>query len=40
VIDAQTDTLRAEVILNSATLKDSYADYEAEAKALGKNLDG
>lgn len=40
VIDAQTDTLCAEVILNSATLKDSYADYEAEAKALGKNLDG
>ena len=40
VIDAQTDTLCAEVILNSATLKDSYADYEVEAKALGKNLDG
>jgi hypothetical protein len=40
VIDAQTDTLCAEVILNSATLKDSYANYEAEAKALGKNLDG
>ena len=40
VIDDQTDTLCAEVILNSATLKDSYADYEAEAKALGKNLDG
>ena len=40
VIDAQTDTLCAEVILNSATLKDSYANYEAEAKALDKNLDG
>ncbi|MDG1703381.1 MAG: hypothetical protein P8I46_04100 [Pseudomonadales bacterium] len=40
VIDAQTDTLCAEVILNSATLKDSYANYETEAKALGKNLDG
>ena len=40
VIDAQADTLCAEVILNSATLKDSYANYEAEAKALGKNLDG
>jgi hypothetical protein len=40
VIDTQTDTLCAEVILNSATLKDSYANYEAEAKALGKNLDG
>ena len=36
VIDAQTDTLCAEVILNSATLKDSYANYEADAKALGK----
>ena len=40
VIDAQNDTLCAEVILNSATLKDSYANYEAEAEALGKNLDG
>jgi hypothetical protein len=40
VIDAQTDTLCAEVILNSATLKDSYANYEADAKALGKSLDG
>jgi hypothetical protein len=40
VIDAQTDTLCAEVILNSATLKDSYANYEADAKALGKKLDG
>ena len=38
VIDAETDKLCAEVILNSATLKDSYADYEADAKALGKDL--
>lgn len=40
VIDAQTDTLCAEVILNSATLKDSYANYETDAKALGKKLEG
>ncbi len=40
VIDPQTDTLCAEVILNSATLKDSYANYETDAKALGKSLDG
>jgi hypothetical protein len=26
----------AEAILNSATLKDSYARYEEEAKAIGK----
>jgi hypothetical protein len=38
VIDAETDQLCAEVILNSATLKDSYANYEADAKALGKDL--
>ena len=38
VIDAETDKLCAEVILNSATLKDSYANYEAEAKALKKDL--
>ena len=38
VIDAETDKLCAEVILNSATLKDSYANYEADAKALGKDL--
>ena len=38
VIDAETDKLCAEVILNSATLKDSYAKYEADAKALGKDL--
>jgi hypothetical protein len=40
VLDAQTNELCAEVILNSATLKDSYANYEADAKALGKNLAG
>jgi hypothetical protein len=28
----------AEVILNSATLKDSYANYAADAAALGKVL--
>jgi hypothetical protein len=37
VFDAQTNVLVAETILNSATMKDSYAEYEAEAKALGKN---
>ena len=30
--------LVAEAILNSATLKDSYANYEADAAALGKDL--
>jgi len=39
IIDAQTNVLVAETILNSATMKDSYAGYEAEAKALGKNID-
>ena len=33
---AGTRTLAAEMILNSATLKASYAAYEAEARALGK----
>jgi len=37
IIDAQTNVLVAETILNSATMKDSHAGYEAEAKALGKN---
>jgi len=36
VFDAQTDKLVAETILNSATMKNSYANYEKEAKALGK----
>ncbi|MEM7078042.1 MAG: hypothetical protein AAF513_05370 [Pseudomonadota bacterium] len=39
IIDPDTDTLVAEVILNSATLKDSYANYAADAAALGKVLD-
>ena len=36
VYDGETRELVAEVILNSATLKDSYAKYEEDAKALGK----
>ncbi|MGI9219618.1 MAG: hypothetical protein ACR2QS_01120 [Woeseiaceae bacterium] len=39
VIDKATRELAAEVILNSATLKDSYANYAADAAALGKQLD-
>ena len=39
VFDAETKTLCAEVILNSATMKNSYARYEEEAKTLGKALD-
>ncbi len=39
VIDAETDVLCAEVILNSATLKDSYANYRTDAAALGKDLE-
>jgi len=38
VLDAENGALVAEVILNSATLKDSYADYERDAAALGKSL--
>jgi hypothetical protein len=38
VFDAQTKVLVAEVILNSATLKDSYAKYAEEAAMLGKDL--
>ena len=38
VYDAETKVLVAEVILNSATLKDSYAKYAEEAQALGKDL--
>ena len=37
VYDAQTRELVAEVILNSATLKDSYANYREDAEALGKS---
>lgn len=36
VHDGETRDLVAEAILNSAVLKDSYARYEIEAKALGK----
>ena len=43
VFDADTKELCAEVILNSATMKNSYASYDEEAKkiakALGKTLD-
>lgn len=35
VVDAQTRELVAEMVLNSATLKASYAPYETEARALG-----
>ena len=38
VYHAETKELVAEAILNSATLKDSYANYEADAAALGKEL--
>lgn len=38
VYHAETKELVAEAILNSATLKDSYANYEADAAALGKDL--
>jgi hypothetical protein len=40
VFEAESRDLVAEVILNSATVKDSYANYEADAKALGKSLEG
>ncbi len=39
VYDKATRDLVAEVILNSATLKDSYANYAEDAAALGKRLD-
>ena len=38
VYHAETKELAVEAILNSATLKDSYANYEADAAALGKDL--
>jgi hypothetical protein len=38
VFDAETDSLVAEMILNGATLKASYARYDEEARALGKAL--
>ena len=38
VYDGVTHELVAEMILNGATLKSSYAKYDEEAKALGKSL--
>jgi hypothetical protein len=38
VYDEQNNELVAECLLNSATVKDSYANYAAEAAALGKQL--
>jgi hypothetical protein len=38
IYDKHTRQLVCEVILNSATLKDSYANYAADAEALGKDL--
>ena len=38
VIDEVSEQLVAEVILNSATLKDSYEQYEEDARALGLNV--
>jgi hypothetical protein len=35
ILDAKTRELKAETILNSATMKDSYARYAEDAKALG-----
>jgi hypothetical protein len=39
VYDAGSRQLVAEAILNAATMKNSYAGYEEEAKAIGKLLD-
>ena len=38
VLCADSKKLKAEVILNSAILKDSYANYKADAATLGKDL--
>jgi len=38
IYDEETHDLVAEVILNSATLKDSYANYSEDAAALGKRI--
>ncbi len=38
VIDADDRQLKAEVILNSATMKASYSNYEEDARKLGKVL--
>jgi hypothetical protein len=40
VYDVDTNELLAECLLNSATLKDSYAKYAEEAAALGKVIAG
>ena len=39
VVDAETDTLVAEVILNQAFLKDAYDKYAEEAAAIGRPVD-
>lgn len=39
VFDDETGELVAECLLNSATLKDSYKQYEEDAAVLGKKLD-
>ena len=38
VLCSDSKKWKAEVILNAATLKDSYANYKADAAALGKDL--
>jgi hypothetical protein len=40
ILDGVTKQLVAEMILNSATLKASYAKYDEEARMLGKPLEG
>ena len=37
-LDAETGELACEVILNSASLRDSYEEYVEDATALGKEL--
>lgn len=39
VFDEESNELVAECLLNGATLKDSYANYEQDAKSLGKLLE-
>ena len=38
IFDARSRELVAETILNSAVLKDSYADYAVDAARLGKKI--
>ncbi len=38
IFDAKSRELVAETILNSAVLKDSYADYAVDAERLGKKI--